>query len=53
MSTTEAPPIACTLALAAFKDRIAWIDALTRDALRSHERRGLVLELPRGRDPID
>ena len=42
---TEASPIACTLALGAFKDRIAWINALARDALRSHHRRDLVLDL--------
>lgn len=42
---TEASPIACTLAPGAFKDRIAWINALARDALRSHERRDLVLDL--------
>jgi hypothetical protein len=45
MTITEAPPIACTLAPGAFKERIAWIAALTRDALRSHERRDLVLDL--------
>lgn len=44
MTITEAP-IACALAPGAFKDRIAWIAALTRDALRSHERRDLVLDL--------
>ena len=42
---SDASPIACTLAPGAFKDRIAWISALGRDALRSHERRDLVLEL--------
>jgi hypothetical protein len=46
MTTTEAPPIiACTLAPGEFKDRLAWIGALTRDALRSRERRDLVLDL--------
>jgi hypothetical protein len=42
---TEAPPIACTLAPGDFKERLAWIGALTRDALRSHERRDLALDL--------
>jgi hypothetical protein len=45
MTMTEAPPIACTLAPAAYKDRMASIAALTREALRSHQRRGLVLDL--------
>lgn len=45
MTITEAPPIACALAPGALKERIAWIGALTRDALRSHERRDLVLDL--------
>jgi hypothetical protein len=45
MTTTKAPPIACTLAPGEFKDRLAWIGALTRDALRGHERRDLVLDL--------
>ena len=45
MTVTEAQPIACTLAPGEFNDRLAWINALTRDALRSHERRDLVLEL--------
>lgn len=52
---TEASPIACTLAPGAFKDRIAWINALARDALRSHERRDLVLDLhyaPEARDRV-
>ena len=45
MTMTETAPIACTLAPGAFKDRLAWIAALTRDVLRSHERRDLVLDL--------
>lgn len=52
---TEASPIACTLAPGAFKDRIEWINALARDALRSHERRDLVLDLryaPEARDRV-
>lgn len=53
--TTAAPPIACTLAPSEFMDRIAWIGALARDALRSHERRDLVLDLryaPEARDRV-
>jgi hypothetical protein len=52
---TETSPIACTLAPGAFKDRMAWISALARDALRSHERRDLVLDLryaPEARDRV-
>jgi hypothetical protein len=45
MTITEATPIACTLAPGAYKDRMTWIGALTRDALRSHQRYGLVLDL--------
>jgi hypothetical protein len=45
MTIAEAPPIACTLTPGEFKDRLAWIGALSRDALRSHERRDLVLDL--------
>ncbi|MEH2523777.1 MULTISPECIES: hypothetical protein [unclassified Bradyrhizobium] len=45
MTTIEAPPIACTLTAGEYKDRLASIRALTRDALRRHERRGLVLDL--------
>ena len=45
MTIAEAPPIACTLAPEAFKDRLAWIAALNKDALRKYERRDLVLEL--------
>jgi hypothetical protein len=45
MTTTEAQPIACTLNPGEFKDRLTWTGVLTRDALRSHERRDLVLHL--------
>src|SRR5882724_752934 len=45
MTMTEAPPIACTLNPSECKDRLAWIGSLTRDALRGHERRDLVLDL--------
>jgi hypothetical protein len=43
LSNTQ--PIACTLTAGHFKDRMAWIGELTRDALRSHERQDLVLDL--------
>ncbi len=55
MTTTEAAPVACTLAPGAYRDRMAWIGALTRDALRSHERRGLAVVLcyaPEARDRV-
>jgi len=45
LSKSNTQPIACTLKAGNFKDRIAWIGELTRDALRSHERRDLVLNL--------
>jgi hypothetical protein len=45
MTIVEASPIACTLAPGAFKDRLAWIAALNKDALRNYARRDLVLEL--------
>lgn len=55
MTVTEAAPIACTLAPDAYTDRMAWIGALTRDGLRSHQRHGLVLDLryaPEARDRV-
>jgi hypothetical protein len=55
MTMTDAPPVACTLAPGAYRDRIASIEALTRDALRSHERRDRVLDLhyaPEARDRV-
>jgi hypothetical protein len=55
MTVVETPPIACTLAPGAFKDRLAWIRALTKDALRSHARRDLTLDLvyaPEARDRV-
>jgi hypothetical protein len=55
MTIAETPPIACTLAPGAYKDRMAWVGALTRDALRRHERRDLQLELryaPHARDRV-
>ena len=45
MTIVEPSPIACTLTPGAYKDRLAWIAALNRDALRKHARRDLVLEL--------
>ena len=45
MTIVEAPPIACTLAPGKFGDRLAWIAALNKDALRKYERSALVLEL--------
>src|SRR5713226_5711289 len=43
--TAHDPPIACTLAAEDFRDRLAWIAALTRDALRGYSRDDLVLNL--------
>jgi hypothetical protein len=48
MTILEALPIACTLAPAEFKDRLASIAQLNKSALRKHERRDLVLELRYG-----
>lgn len=45
MTIAEPFPIACTLAPGAFKDRLGWIAALNKDALRKYERRDLVLQL--------
>jgi hypothetical protein len=44
-ASSETKTIACTLDAVGSKDRFAWIAELNRDALRSYERRGLVLEL--------
>jgi hypothetical protein len=49
----DRPPVACTLTPNAFKERIAWIASLTHDALRSHERRDLVLDLRYAADAAD
>ena len=54
-TTTETTPITCALAPGAYKDRMAWMATLTRDALRSYERRDLVLDLryaPEARDRV-
>ena len=45
MTIVEPSPIACTLAPGAYKDRLAWIAALNKDALRKCARRDLVLDL--------
>jgi hypothetical protein len=45
MTIVEALPIACTLAPATYKDRLAWIGNLNKDALRKYECRDLELEL--------
>lgn len=54
--TTSAPaPIACMLDTSDFKDRVAWIADLNRDALLSSRRDDLRLELtyaPRALDDI-
>jgi hypothetical protein len=50
MTIVETLPIACTLAPGAFRDRLAWIAALNKDALRKYQRRDLVLELSYARE---
>jgi hypothetical protein len=45
MPNAESAPIACALTPGDYKARLAWIAELARDALRSHERRDLELEL--------
>jgi hypothetical protein len=45
MTNSEFPPIACTLGLGDFKDRIGWIRELSAKSLRSHRRDKLMLEL--------
>jgi hypothetical protein len=45
MTSSERTPIVCTLTASDFKDRLAWINELSRDALQSYERRDLVLDL--------
>ena len=42
---TETQPIACALTGGDFEDRRAWIQELTRDALRGYERAGPSLTL--------
>jgi hypothetical protein len=45
MATTSDTPITCTLDIGDYKERLASIAALARDALRSYERDDLVLRL--------
>src|ERR671919_1304737 len=45
VATSEPTPIACTLGSADFRQRLAWIADLNRDALRAQRREGLRLEL--------
>jgi hypothetical protein len=54
--TSGNPPIACTLAPGDFKDRLAWIAELTRNALRGYERHDLTLVLrydPQAADRVE
>lgn len=48
----EPEPIACTLQPGDFQQRLAWIGALNRDALRSRRRDGLRLELTYARGAL-
>jgi hypothetical protein len=45
VAPSEPAPIACTLGPADFRQRLAWIADLNRDALRAQHRDGLRLEL--------
>jgi hypothetical protein len=45
MATASENPIACTLSVGDYRERLAQIAELARDALRSYEREGLVLRL--------
>ncbi len=45
MNDRGQPPIACSLGATEYRSRIAWIENLTRQALRSHVRDDLVLRL--------
>ena len=49
-TATEIQPIACTLIEGDFRDRLAWIAELTRDALRDYERADLTLKLRYARE---
>ena len=49
----EPVPIACTLQSGDFQERVNWIADLNRDALRSHRREGLRLELTYTRAALD
>jgi hypothetical protein len=48
----EKPPIACTLTLGEFRDRLRWIAKLAKDALPSCERRDLELTLRYAPDAV-
>jgi|SRR6266404_2853440 len=48
---TESQPVACTLTGDDFRGRLTWIEQLTRDALRGHERADLTLTLRYAREP--
>ena len=55
MTPSATPHIACTLTGGNFKARMAWINALTRECLPSHERHDLTLDLryaPGARDRV-
>lgn len=43
METTQQPPIACCLGAGEYQNRIAWIENLTRRALKGHARHDLTL----------
>jgi hypothetical protein len=45
ITRSEQAPIACTLESGDFRQRLAWIAELNRDALRAQRRDGLRLEL--------
>ena len=45
IATSSETPVACTLSAGAYKDRLAQIAALARDALRSYESNALTLTL--------
>ena len=51
-TATEIQPIACTLIEGDFRDRLAWIAELTRDALRDYERADLTLKLRYAREAV-
>ena len=49
----EPVPIACTLQSGDFQERVNWIAKLNREALQSHRREGLHLELTYSRAALD
>ncbi len=53
MRAADERPIACALKGGSYQDRLAWIAELTRDGLRGHERRDLVLALTYARRVAD